>query len=98
MGLLSAVDPLWLFRKNLLVRRLRRVVSAAASQQAGGNSIEHNDSPDRADQKENFSNNDIHAIPLTCFIALKLKELESKSLIQRSVLRAKVFRKNADLN
>jgi len=32
------------------------------SQQAGGDSIEDNERPGRADQKEQFSNNDFHVI------------------------------------
>ncbi len=35
---------------------------SAVSQQAGGDSIEYNESPGRADQKEQFSNNDFHVI------------------------------------
>jgi hypothetical protein len=35
---------------------------SAVSQQAGGDPIEHNESPGRADQKEQFSNNDFHVI------------------------------------
>jgi hypothetical protein len=34
----------------------------AVSQQAGGDSIEDNERPGRADQKEQFSNNDFHVI------------------------------------
>ena len=54
-------DPLTSGPKNPVLRV--RLIPSALSHQAGGNSIKHDDSPDRADQKENFSDGDFHAVP-----------------------------------
>jgi hypothetical protein len=63
------MGPLWLFRINRPYWLLggegigsTALTQSAVSQQAGGDSIEYNESPGRADQKEQFSNNDFHVI------------------------------------
>lgn len=50
------------------------------SQQAGGDSIEYNESPGRADQEEQFSNNDFHVI-LNVHHRPKTEKLESNCLV-----------------
>jgi len=74
------------------------VVSVSVFPQVAANLIEHNDCPGQANQKENFFENDFHAISLTCFIARKPKQLEPACLIARDARNAKVSGKSADLN
>lgn len=74
------------------------MVSVSVVPQAAGNLIEHNDCPAQAYQKENFFENDFHAIPLTSCIAREPKELGPNSLIAGGTRNLKVPWKNCRLS
>lgn len=67
----------------------------AAGQQVDGNSIEHHESPSRADQEKEFSNDDFHG-GLDSIIANKPKKLEPKRRSAGSARRIDVLRKKTD--
>jgi hypothetical protein len=75
-------SPLWLFRIAWLQMRLVGVVWTSVSQQAVSDPIEYYDGPGRTDQIANFSDYDIHVVPLTSFIVQEPKELKSKNRLR----------------